>query len=211
MTTTRRDAAAAGPIPESPMPRPGRGEFSQGPLPAHRRRAVPTREYQCGGQPIHTVPARRPIPQAARPPPSSARPDRHPPSRSRAPARPACCPQPCHPPGKTVALTSRSISVGLCQVVSAGGGEEPLHVRAEPTCSACSPRVRCGRCGEVPSASRSQGQRNVCAARWSASRCWPSAPSAVARCDGAQKGVDTAAPSRADGRSRGRRREPGRR
>jgi hypothetical protein len=70
MTTTRRDAAAAGPIPESPMPRPGHGEFSQGHLPAHRRRAVPTREYQCGGQPIHTVPARRPIPQAARPPPS---------------------------------------------------------------------------------------------------------------------------------------------
>ena len=70
MTTTRRDAAAAGPIPESPMPRPRRGEFSQGHLPAHRRRAVPTREYQCGGQPIHTVPARRPIPQAARPPPS---------------------------------------------------------------------------------------------------------------------------------------------
>ena len=62
MTTTRRDAAAAGPIPESPMPRPRRGEFSQGHLPAHRRRAVPTREYQCGGQPIHTVPARRPIP-----------------------------------------------------------------------------------------------------------------------------------------------------
>ena len=30
MTTTCRDAAAAGPIPESPMPRPRRGEFSQG-------------------------------------------------------------------------------------------------------------------------------------------------------------------------------------
>jgi Transposase IS116/IS110/IS902 family len=39
-STTRRDAAAAGPIPGSPMPRPGRGEPSQGHLPAYRRRAV---------------------------------------------------------------------------------------------------------------------------------------------------------------------------
>jgi len=44
MTTTRRDAAAPGPIPGSPMPRPGRGESRQGQGPAHRRRAVPTRE-----------------------------------------------------------------------------------------------------------------------------------------------------------------------
>jgi hypothetical protein len=43
-TTTRRDAAAAGPIPQSPMPRPRRGEARQGHLPAHRRRAVPTRQ-----------------------------------------------------------------------------------------------------------------------------------------------------------------------
>src|SRR5512132_1706630 len=35
--------------------------------------------------------------------------------RPRAPTRAVRCPKPCHPPGKTVALTSRSIS-GLCQV-----------------------------------------------------------------------------------------------
>jgi hypothetical protein len=104
MTTTRRDAAAAGPIPESPMPRPGRGEISQGHLPAHRRRAVPTREYQCGGQPIHTVPARRSILQAARSPPlQPARPTatQHPIMRSQR-DRPAAR-KPCHPAGKTVA------------------------------------------------------------------------------------------------------------
>jgi len=93
MTTTRRDAAAAGPIPGSPMPRPGRGELSQGHLPAHRRRAVPTREYQCGGQPIHTAPARRPIPQAARPPPPQHVPTAtHHADHARS-VRPACCPQ----------------------------------------------------------------------------------------------------------------------
>jgi hypothetical protein len=92
------------------MPRHGRGEFSQGPLPAHRRRAVPTRQYQCGGQPIHTVPARRPIPQAARPPPPQHAPTvthqaDHALQRDLPAAR-----KPCHPPGKTVALTIRSIS-----------------------------------------------------------------------------------------------------
>ena len=92
--------AAAGPIPGSPMPRPGRGEFSQGHLPAHRRRAVPTREYQCGGQPIHTVPARRPIPHAARPPPPQQAPTATHHADHARPVRPACCPQPCHPPAK---------------------------------------------------------------------------------------------------------------
>jgi hypothetical protein len=105
MTTTRWDAAAAGPIPGSPLPRPGRGGFSQGHLPAHRRRAVPTREYQCGGQPIHTVPARRPIPHAARPPPTTP--------ITRAQCDLPAARKPCHPPGAAVALTGRSISVAL--------------------------------------------------------------------------------------------------
>src|SRR5512132_4405990 len=43
--------------------------------------------------------------------------------RSRAPTRAVHCPKPCHPPGKTVALTSRSIS-GLCHV---GAGGRPLR------------------------------------------------------------------------------------
>src|SRR5215211_2416335 len=51
------------------MPRPSRSETSQGHLPASCRHAVPTREYQCGGQPIHCVPARRATPRAARSPP----------------------------------------------------------------------------------------------------------------------------------------------
>jgi hypothetical protein len=92
MTTTRRDAAAAGPIPGSPMPRPGRSEARRGHLPAYRRRAVPTREYQCGGQPIHTVPARRPIhklPDPTRPPPRPTAPI----TRSRAGTRPVAAPQ----------------------------------------------------------------------------------------------------------------------
>jgi hypothetical protein len=71
---TRRDPAAAGQIPESPLPRLGRSDLSQGRLPAYCRRAVPTREYQCGGQPSHIVPARRAIPKAARSPPSRGTP-----------------------------------------------------------------------------------------------------------------------------------------
>jgi hypothetical protein len=73
MTTTRRDAAAAGPIPVNPMPWPVPGDRRQGHLPAFGRRAVPTREYQFGGQPIHADPARRATPGAARPPPDRAR------------------------------------------------------------------------------------------------------------------------------------------
>jgi hypothetical protein len=120
MTTTRRDAAAAGPIPESPMPRHGPSDNGQGHLPAHRRRAVPTRQYQCGGQPIHTVPARRPIPQAARPPPPQHAPTvthqaDHALQRDLPAAR-----KPCHPPGKTVALTIRSISEGSAKAPTCG-------------------------------------------------------------------------------------------
>ncbi len=116
--TTRRDAAAAGPIPEQTMPWPVPGDRSQGHLPASGRRAVPTREYQCGGQPIHADPARRATPGAARPPPD---PGTH---RQRQPAPPSISPatalparrrspglKPCHRPGRTIALTSRSISV----------------------------------------------------------------------------------------------------
>src|SRR4029453_12841172 len=48
--------------------------------------------------------------------------DRHPYALPCAPARPACCPQPCHPPGKTAALTSRSIS-GLVEAADQGEGQ----------------------------------------------------------------------------------------
>jgi hypothetical protein len=117
--TTRRDAAAAGPTPEQTRPWPVPGDRSQGYLPAFGRRAVPTREYQCGGQPIHADPARRATPGSR---PATTRPGHAPP----APASTALgyrqrlrCQRggahlglkPCHRPGRTLTLTSRSISV----------------------------------------------------------------------------------------------------
>jgi hypothetical protein len=68
--TTRRGAAAAGPIPASTMRRPCRRALRQGHLPASSRPAVLTRVHQCGGSPIHHAPARRADPRA-RPPPQS--------------------------------------------------------------------------------------------------------------------------------------------
>jgi transposase len=68
--TTRRGAAAAGPIPASTMRRLCRRALSQGHLPASSRPAVSTRVHQCGGSPIHNAPARRADPRA-RPPPQS--------------------------------------------------------------------------------------------------------------------------------------------
>jgi hypothetical protein len=64
-----RDTAAAGLIPDISMPRPGAGETSEGPLPAHRRHAVPTREHQGGGKPIHAAPTRPALPARGRDPP----------------------------------------------------------------------------------------------------------------------------------------------
>jgi Transposase IS116/IS110/IS902 family len=69
--TPRRGTAAAGPTPASTMRRPRRRAASQGHLPARSRPAVPTREHQCGGSPIHHAPARR-AEQGARPPPDLA-------------------------------------------------------------------------------------------------------------------------------------------
>jgi hypothetical protein len=119
MTTTRRDAAAAGPIPGSPLPPPGCGEPRQGHLPAHRRRAVPTREYQCAAS--RSTPSRRVVP-------ARKLPDRHHHSTpSTRPTKPitrssATCLLSATMPSTrhTVALTSRSIS-GLCQVGPRGG------------------------------------------------------------------------------------------
>jgi hypothetical protein len=71
--TTRRDTAAAGPIPEQTMPWLAPGDRSQRHLPVYDRRAVPNREYHCGGQPIPADPACRATPGAARPPPDRAR------------------------------------------------------------------------------------------------------------------------------------------
>src|SRR4051812_906093 len=47
------------------MPRPRAGASSLGHLPAHRRHAVPTREHQSGGTPIHAAPTRPAPPPAA--------------------------------------------------------------------------------------------------------------------------------------------------
>jgi hypothetical protein len=106
--TTRRDTAAAGPIPEQTMPWLAPGDRSQGHLPAYGRRAVPTREYQCGGQPIPADPARRATPGAARPPPDPGthRPRQPPPPRmppTTAPSARRLPPvvKPCHRPGRT--------------------------------------------------------------------------------------------------------------
>jgi hypothetical protein len=76
------------------------------------RRAVPTRDYQCGGQQIHADPARRATPGAARPPPHRARTNTSPfgTPATALPAQVLTCLQPCHRPGRTIALTSRSIS-----------------------------------------------------------------------------------------------------
>src|SRR5215212_9893762 len=67
---TRRRPAAAGPIPGRSVP-PGHawGVLSEGPLPANRRPAVPTRVHQSGGQPTHAAPARH-ADYRARPPPA---------------------------------------------------------------------------------------------------------------------------------------------
>src|SRR5215211_186687 len=67
---TRRRPAAAGPIPGRSVP-PGQtwGVLSEGPLPANRRPAVPTRVHQSGGQPTHAAPARH-ADHRARPPPT---------------------------------------------------------------------------------------------------------------------------------------------
>src|SRR5215218_7794805 len=67
---TRRRPAAAGPIPGRSVP-PGHpwGVLSEGPLPANRRPAVPTRVHQSGGQPTHAAPARH-ADHRARPPPT---------------------------------------------------------------------------------------------------------------------------------------------
>src|SRR5215217_2535527 len=67
---TRRSTADAGKIPATLLPRRGRRDASSlGPRPAHSRLAVPTREHQSGGPPIHAAPTRS-WPTLARPPPT---------------------------------------------------------------------------------------------------------------------------------------------
>src|SRR4029450_9848221 len=66
---TRRSTADAGKIPATLLPCRGRRDASSlGPRPAHSRLAVPTREHQSGGPPIHAAPTRS-WPTSARPPP----------------------------------------------------------------------------------------------------------------------------------------------
>jgi hypothetical protein len=67
---TRRSTADAGKIPATLRPRPRRRDASSlGLRPAHSRLAVPTREHQRGGPPIHAAPTRS-WPTLARPPPT---------------------------------------------------------------------------------------------------------------------------------------------
>jgi len=66
---TRRSTADAGKIPATLLPCRGRRDASSlVPRPAHCRFAVPTREHQSGGPPIHAAPTRS-WPTSARPPP----------------------------------------------------------------------------------------------------------------------------------------------
>jgi hypothetical protein len=66
----RRSTAVAGKIPATLLPRRRRRDASSlGLRPAHSRLAVPTREHQRGGPPIHAAPT-RPWPTSARPPPT---------------------------------------------------------------------------------------------------------------------------------------------
>jgi hypothetical protein len=68
-TRTRRSTADAGTIPEISVPRRGGRDATRvGQLPAQSRLAVPTREHQSGGPPIHAAPTRS-WPTSARPPP----------------------------------------------------------------------------------------------------------------------------------------------
>src|SRR6266540_3730606 len=58
-STTRRDTAAAGPIPAGNPTITNRGDTDGqilGHLPANRRTAIPTREHHCGGAPIQRRP-----------------------------------------------------------------------------------------------------------------------------------------------------------
>jgi hypothetical protein len=74
---TRRSTADAGTTPEISLPRPQRHDATRvGQLPAHSRLAVPTREHQSGGPPIHAAPTRS-WPTSARPPPPATPPSRH--------------------------------------------------------------------------------------------------------------------------------------
>jgi hypothetical protein len=83
---TRRGTAEAGKIPATLLSRPGRRDASSlGPRPAHSRLAVPTREHQRGGPPIHAAPTRS-WPPAARPLPGP--PAQRGNTRSRSPAAP---------------------------------------------------------------------------------------------------------------------------
>jgi transposase len=72
----RRSTADAGTIPEISVPRRARHDATRvGQLPAHSRLAVPIREHQSGGPPIHAAPTRS-WPSSARPPPARmTRPD----------------------------------------------------------------------------------------------------------------------------------------
>ena len=74
---TRRSTADAGTTPEISLPRPQRHDATRvGQLPAHNRLAVPTREHQSGGPPIHAAPTRS-WPTSARPPPAGHPPSKH--------------------------------------------------------------------------------------------------------------------------------------
>jgi hypothetical protein len=111
MTTTRRDAATAGPIPGSPMPRPGCGEFSQGTfLRIADVRSQPTNISVAASR---STPSRRVVP-------SRKLPDRRHHSTSRPPPTTPITHAQCDLPAarktmpstrQTVALTGRSISV----------------------------------------------------------------------------------------------------
>src|SRR5215211_8253680 len=69
---TRRSTADAGKIPATLLPCRGRRDASSlGLRPAQSRLAVPTREHQSGGPPIHAAPTRS-WPTSARPPPAPA-------------------------------------------------------------------------------------------------------------------------------------------
>jgi hypothetical protein len=82
---TRRSTAVAGKIPASSLPRPlWRDATSLGPPPAQSRLAVPTREHQSGGPPIHAAPTRS-WPTLARPPPPDSTPGHQEPAHRRLP------------------------------------------------------------------------------------------------------------------------------
>ena len=119
------------------MSRRGRRDASSlGPRPAHSRLAVPTREHQSGGPPIHAAPTRSGQPQPGHRPPGTSNPIHHGDVRSCSPAAPHLT-TPFHirrsSGSATASATSPTTGCGCCSTAASGGRlTEPQDCEAAP-------------------------------------------------------------------------------